>query len=116
MDFSLTEEQRMIQDTARKFAITEIQPKAKEYDRKEIYPRDICIKAAENGLVGPVIPEKYGGSGLGWLEASIICEQLSRVDLGIAQAILFFLFGCPHILAYGNNEQNFRYLTFLASA
>ena len=61
MDYDLTEEQRMIQDMAYKFAVNEIAPIAQEHDRTETWPKAIWKKACEAGLVGAVIPEAYGG-------------------------------------------------------
>ena len=110
MDFELNEEQRQIQDMARKFAKNEIAPKAKEYDRQEKYPREIVQKAAEVGMVGVTIPEEYGGPGFGFLEHGLIIEQLARVDLGITQAIESAAFGSQNIMFFGTEEQKQKYL------
>ncbi|MCB2187099.1 MAG: acyl-CoA dehydrogenase family protein [Deltaproteobacteria bacterium] len=110
MDFDLSEEQRLIQETARRFAEREIAPHAKEYDRAEKYPREIVAKAAEVGLVAPIIPEEYGGPGFGFLEQALITEQLTRVDLGIGQVIEAAAFGSQTILFHGSPEQKAKYL------
>ena len=110
MDFQLNDEQRQIQDMARKFALNEIAPKAKEYDRAEKYPKEIVQKAAELGMVGVTIPEEYGGPGFGFLDHGLIIEQLARVDLGITQAIESAAFGSQNIMFFGTEEQKLKYL------
>jgi len=115
MDFHLSEEQRLIQETARRFALKEIAPIAAEYDREEKYPVEVCQKAVEVGLVGPTIPEAYGGPGYGFLEQAIISEELSRVDLGIGQCIESRSFGSQLIQFFGSEEQKQRWLPPLVS-
>ncbi len=110
MDFDFTEEQRMIQDTAYKFAVNEMGPVAQEHDREEKYGREVWKKACEAGLVGPVIPEEYGGAGLGFVEQAIITEQFSRVDLGLCLCATAAVFGSEHILFFGTEEQKKKYL------
>ena len=115
MDYNLSDEQKMIQETAHRFAMQEIAPVAKEYDRAEKYPRELVRKAAEIGLVGPTIPEEYGGPGFGFLEQALIVEQLARVDLGITQAIESAAFGSQNIAFFGSEEQKQKYLPPLAA-
>lgn len=115
MDFDLSEEHKLIQDMAHKFAVNEIGPVAKEYDRAEKYPREVVRKAAELGLVGPTIPEEYGGSGYGFLEQALIVEQMARVDLGITQAIEAAAFGSQNLVFFGTEEQKQKYLPNLAA-
>ncbi len=110
MDFELSEEHRMIQDMAYKFAVNELGPIAQEYDREEKYGREVWKKACEAGLVGPVIPEEYGGPGYGFLEQALITEQLSRIDLGLGLCIGAAIFGSEHILFFGTEEQKKKYL------
>ena len=115
MEFSLSEEQKMIQETAHRFAVNEMEPAAKEHDRQEKFPFDIVRKAAETGLVGVFVPEAYGGPDLGFLEFALISEQLCRVDLGIATSILTVTFGSENILMFGSEEQKQAYLPRLIS-
>jgi alkylation response protein AidB-like acyl-CoA dehydrogenase len=110
MDFELTQEQRMIQDMAYKFAVNEIAPIAQECDREEKFPRDLWQKACQAGLVGAVIPEEYGGAGYGWFELALIAEQLCRIDLGCGMAVLSPTFGSEHILFFGSDAQKATYL------
>lgn len=110
MDFNLSEEQRLIQETTYRFAVQEIEPVAKQYDREEKYPREIVQKARETGLVGAFIPDQYGGPGYGFLEVALISEQLARVDLGINVCIMTATFGAENILFNGSEEQKRTYL------
>ncbi|NCO59949.1 MAG: acyl-CoA dehydrogenase [Deltaproteobacteria bacterium CG_4_8_14_3_um_filter_51_11] len=110
MDFNLSEEQRLIQETTYRFALQEIEPVAKQYDREEKYPREIVKKARETGLVGAFIPDQYGGPGYGFLEVALISEQLARVDLGINVCIMTATFGSENILFNGTEEQKRTYL------
>ncbi len=110
MDFDLTEEQRMIQDMAYKFAVNEMAPLAQQYDREETWPRELWKKACEAGLVGAVVPEEYGGAGYGWLEAALVTEQLCRIDLGLCLSTVAATFGSEHIQFFGTDEQKRKYL------
>jgi len=112
MDFELTDEQKMLQEMAHKFAINEFTPVAKDYDREEKYPREIWKKACENGLIGAFIPEKYGGAGVGFLENALITEEFSRVDMGIG-LIGAAPFGTENILLFGTEEQKQKYLPLI---
>ena len=115
MDFELSEDQRMIQETAYKFAVNEIEPLAKECDREEKYPRQVMKKACEAGLVGAIVPEAYGGPGFGFAENAIITEQLSRVDLGIGTCICTAMFGSENIIMFGSEEQKKKYLPLIVN-
>ncbi|MEW6139931.1 MAG: acyl-CoA dehydrogenase family protein [Thermodesulfobacteriota bacterium] len=115
MDFDLTEEQRMIQDTAYRFAVNEMAPVAQEYDREEKYGREIWQKACEAGLVGAIIPEEYGGPGMGFLEQALITEQLSRIDLGLCLCVISSIFGSEHIVFFASDEQKRKYLPRLVN-
>lgn len=110
MDFNLTDEMQMLKDMTFKFAQNEIAPKSAQSDKEEKYTPDIRMKAAELGLVGAWIPEKYGGAGMGILGQTIISEQVSRVDMGIGINVITASFGCEAIHLYGTEEQKERYL------
>ncbi len=110
MDFELSEEMKMIQQTAHKFALAEIAPLSRECDEKEKYTPEIRQKAGELGLVGAWIPEQYGGAGVGILGHSLITEELSKVDMGIGLNIIAASFGCEAILQFGSEEQKKTYL------
>ncbi len=110
MDFELTEELRMLEDMAYKFAQNELAPLSHECDREEKYTPEIVKKAAENGLVGAWVPEEYGGAEAGSLGLAVITEQLSRVDMGIGLNVVAASFGSEAIYLYGTEEQKKKYL------
>ena len=115
MNFELTEEQKLLQETAYKFAAKEFEPLAKECDREEKYPRELWQKACETGLVGCYIPERYGGPGFGFLEVALITEQLCRVDLGLSLVVMAATFGAENILLFGTEAQKQKYLPLLVN-
>ena len=87
VNFQLSDEQKLMQETAKDFAVNEIRPVAEHHDRDSIFPRDIINKAWELGLMNTSIPEAYGGAELDFLSGSIIEEQLSWGCSGIATSI-----------------------------
>ncbi len=113
MNFELSEEQKILQSTAYKFALNEFEPIAKECDREERYPRELWKKGCETGLVGAYIPEEYGGPGMSFLDQILIAEQLCRVDLGLSLVIMAATFGAENILLFGTEEQKKKYLPLL---
>ncbi|HZK18069.1 MAG TPA: acyl-CoA dehydrogenase family protein [Clostridia bacterium] len=115
MDFELTEEQKILQSTAYKFAQNEFADLAQECDREERYPRELWKKACETGLVGVIIPEEYDGPGFGFFENALITEQLSRIDLGLGLVIVAATFGAENILLNGSEEQKKKYLPLLVN-
>ncbi|WP_366921822.1 acyl-CoA dehydrogenase family protein [Metallumcola ferriviriculae] len=115
MNFEFSEEQTALQDMAYKFAKNEFEPIAQECDREEKYPREVWAKACEVGLVGVIVPERYGGVGGGWIETAIITEQLSRIDMGLGLVVTAATFGAENILLYGSEEQKQRYLPALVN-
>lgn len=115
MDFDLTDKQKRIQETAYRFAVEEIQPIARACDREERHPKEVWVKACERGLGGVIIPEEYGGPGLGFVGLTLVTEQLSRVDLGICLVISAATFGSENILMYGTEEQKKKYLPLLVN-
>ncbi len=110
MDFELSEEMKMLQDMAYRFAQAEIAPVSEECDREEKYTPELRKKAAQNGLVCSWIPEEYGGAGVGILGNSLVMEQFSRVDTGIGLNIVAAGFGCEAVYAFGTEEQKQQYL------
>src|SRR5437762_14303801 len=90
MNFDLTEEQELLQQTIRDFAETQIAPGAAERDQAARFPTDLVPKMAELGLFGIMIPQEYGGAGLDAGSAAIIVQEVARVDAAIA------LYGASH--------------------
>lgn len=111
----LTMEQKDIVKAAREFAEKEFRDRAKEFDEKEEFDLSIVRRAAENGFIGVFIKEEYGGAGLGFLEHSLITEEMWRVDPGCGQNICSAGFGAEMIQAFGTEEQKQTYLPKIAS-
>lgn len=111
MNFDLTEEQKMVKETARKFAEKEIMPFARENDVKEHFPIEIFKKMAGLGFLGGPIPEKYGGAGLDFISDAIIFEEIGRADssLRTALSVQVSLVGLT-ILKWGTEEQKQKYI------
>ena len=109
MDFELTNRQKQICRAAREFAEGEFPEIAREYDRREEFPRDLWKKACELGFIGVFIKKEYGGLGLGFLEFALVMEEFWRVDPGCGN-ILLTAFGSELIQLYGTEEQKKKYL------
>lgn len=116
MDFDLTAEQRMVQETVRKFAANELEPVAAELDANRDFPWENIKKMAALGLMGILIPEDYGGAGLDSISYAIVIEELSRVcaSTGVITSVTNSLAAYP-IFLYGTEEQKNRYVIPLAS-
>ena len=110
MDFELTEEQKMLQDMAYRFARANFTASSQVCDEQEKYTPEIRMKAAAQGLVGAWVPEEYGGAGAGCVGSSIITEELSKVDMGICLNVTAATFGCEAIFQYGSEEQKRTWL------
>ena len=115
MDLKLTREQQDIRKAAREFAEGEFPEIAQACDQEETYPRHLVKKAAELGFIGLNLPEKYGGSGYGYLEKCIVSEEFWRVDPGLGSVLISATFGADMIELYGRDEQKEKFLTPLTS-
>ncbi len=105
MDFTLSEEQKQIQDKAYRFAVEKLAPLSRQYDREEKFCRDVVKMACEEGLVGCFIPKEYGGAGYGFFEHCLVTEEFCAVDPGIGRAILSTTHGAEIISSFGLNHQ-----------
>ena len=115
MDFSLTEEQRAIQETAREFARREIDPIVDEIDESQKFPRDVMAKAGELGFLGVIFPEEAGGAGLGYVEYVLVITEISKVDPSVGISVAAHNSLCTnHIYKFGNAEQRRRWVGPLA--
>jgi acyl-CoA dehydrogenase len=112
MDFELTNRQKQMRLAAREFAQGEFPGVARDYDRREEFPRELWKKACELGFIGLFIKKEYGGLGLGFLEFAMVMEEFWRVDPGCGN-ILLTAFGSELIQLYGTEEQKKRYLPLL---
>ncbi len=116
MDFDLSEEQRLVRKTVREFAESEILPHIEMYEREERYPTELVEKLPALGLMGPMIPEEYGGSFSDVLTYGVICEELARVDWVVASVVSVANSLCAgSILKFGTDEQKQRYLPGIAA-
>lgn len=115
MEFTLTEEQRMIREMARDFAQNEIAPVAAEYDEAATFPAETVKKMGELGLMGIEIPEEYGGAGLDTISYVVAMEEISKADAahGTIMSVNNSLVGHT-LLAFGNEEQKQNYLVPVA--
>lgn len=116
MDFSLTDEQQHLRRTVREFAEGEIAPHVMEWDEASKFPAEIIPQLGEMGLLGVIFPEKYGGAGLGYLEYSIVIEELSRVDGSVGLIVAAHNSLCSnHIYKFGTEVQKQKYLPDLTT-
>ncbi len=116
MDFSLTDEQQHLRRTVREFAEGEIAPHVMEWDEASKFPAEIIPQLGEMGLLGVIFPEKYGGAGLGYLEYSIVIEELSRVDGSVGLIVAAHNSLCSnHIYKFGTEAQKQKYLPGLTT-
>jgi alkylation response protein AidB-like acyl-CoA dehydrogenase len=116
MEFDYTQEQEHLRRSVREFAEAEIKPHVLEWDEAQIFPLETIKKCGELGYMGAIFPEQYGGSGLGYIEYSIIIEELSRVDPSVGLIIAAHTSLCSnHIYLAGNEDQKRKYLSKLAT-
>lgn len=108
--FDLTEEQAELKSLARKFAEQEMIPRAREYDIKEIFARDVCEKAFAAGLMNYSVPKELGGAGLGVLDSSLITEELCYGCAGMTNSITANDLATLPLLIAGNEEQKRTFL------
>ncbi len=114
--FELTEEEKLIQETARELAKTRLAERAVEYDRREEFPRENYTELGELGFLGMLIPEKYGGSELGDFALALVIEQISRAcaSTGVVLSVHSSLV-CRMINMFGTESQKTKYLPKLAA-
>jgi alkylation response protein AidB-like acyl-CoA dehydrogenase len=116
VDFEYTPEQIQLRKSVREFAEAEIAPHVMEWDEGQIFPLEVIRKCGELGYMGAVFPEELGGAGLGYIEYSIIVEELSRVDGSVGIIVAAHNSLCAnHIHKTGTDEQRRRYIPKLAS-
>jgi len=111
MDFSLSEEHRMIRRSIRRFCVQELDPIAAAIDREARFPMDVYKKAGREGFVGALVPPEYGGGGADLLAFYIIKEELCRsaAGMGMSVAICALNF-CYFLSLLGTEEQKKRYI------
>ncbi len=116
MDFDYTPEQIQLRREVREFAAAEIAPHVMEWDESQTFPLAVIKKLGQLGYMGIIFPEEYGGAGLGYVEYSIVIEELSRVDGSIGIILAAHTSLCSnHIAKAGSEEQKRKYLTKLTT-
>lgn len=111
IDFSLTEEQKALQDMAKEFALKEMRPNAAKYDKGDEFSEDVMKKAFEAGFLTCTIPEEYGGGGLGDLDTVIISEELAAGCAGMYTTMMVNALAYTPIILFGTDEQKKKFLT-----
>jgi butyryl-CoA dehydrogenase len=116
MDLELTEEQRLVQETARAFARDEVLPRAAELDRTHRHPKELVARMAELGLLGVAVPEPWGGAGLDNVSYILAMEEVSRAcaSTGVVMSVNNSLV-CDPLAKFGTDQQKADWLRPLAS-
>jgi alkylation response protein AidB-like acyl-CoA dehydrogenase len=116
MDFELTEEHQMVRDMARRFAESEIKPKAAELDEKHQHPTEIIKQLGELKMLGITVPEEYGGGGMDYVSYVLSLIEVSKAcaSTGVIMSVNNSLY-CFPVMTYGTHEQKVRCLYPCAS-
>src|SRR3954453_15851467 len=111
LDFDLTEEQRLLEQSVREWAAREVAPKIRELDREHRFDKNILPKMAELGLLGASVPVEYGGAGMDYISLGLISEELEYCDTSL-RVIMSVHAGlnCLTLLSWGTEDQKQRYL------
>jgi alkylation response protein AidB-like acyl-CoA dehydrogenase len=116
MEFEYTAEQVQLRKEVREFAEAEIGPHVLEWDEDQVFPLEVIRKLGKLGYMGAIFSEELGGAGLGYIEYSIIIEELSRVDGSVGIIVAAHTSLCSnHIYKMGSDEQRQRYIPKLAA-
>src|SRR5690606_1381873 len=111
-----SDHQSMIREMVRDFAQKNILPHVMEWDEEQVFPRELFGQMGALGLMGVLVPEHYGGAGLGYHEYVDVIVEIARVCGGIGLSLAAHNSLCTgHLLAFGNEEQKARWLPKLAS-
>ncbi|HKC83017.1 MAG TPA: acyl-CoA dehydrogenase family protein [bacterium] len=116
MDFELTDEQRLIRQTAREFTDREIVMQSRENARNHHFDLELVRKVADQGYLGAIVPQEYGGAGLDYVSYGLVVEEIGRGDSAIRTVIsVQTSLVCSGILKWGTEEQKRKYLPKLCS-
>ncbi len=116
VNYELTDEQGLLRQTVRDFALSRVAPVAEELDREERFPYEIVAGLAELGLMGIPIPEEYGGAGADTVSYAIAIEELTRIDSSVAITVAAHTsLGTMPIYLFGDDAQKQEWLPSLAS-
>src|SRR3954454_7871286 len=116
MDFDLSDEQQLIRETAREFTDKEVVPRARENDRNNHFDTELVRKIAEQGYLGAIVPQQYGGAGLDYLSYALVVEEVGRGCSAMRTVIsVQTSLVCSSIVRWGSEEQKQRWLPPLCS-
>ena len=116
MNFEYSEDQQNIQQMAKDFAEKEIMPNVKKWDENQFFPIELFAKAGKLGLMGILVPEKFGGVGLGYVEYILVIKEISKVCGAIGLSLAAHNSLCVnHLLKFGNDTQKNKWLPKLSS-
>ncbi len=116
LEDQLTEDERLIRDSARSYCDEKLATRVLEANRNEVFDRDIMSEMGELGLLGATIPEEYGGAGVNYVSYGLVAREVERVDSGYRSAMSVQSSLVMHpIFAYGTEEQRKKYLPGLSS-
>ncbi|MGZ4245160.1 MAG: acyl-CoA dehydrogenase family protein [Solirubrobacteraceae bacterium] len=116
MDFALTDEQRLIKETARDLTDKEVVPRARDNDRNAHFDTELVTKLAAQGYLGAIVPQEYGGAGLDYLSYGLIVEEIGRGDSSMRTVVsVQTSLVCSAIVRWGTEDQKRRYLPKLCS-
>jgi glutaryl-CoA dehydrogenase (non-decarboxylating) len=118
LDFTLSKEHEMLRKAVREFAAKKIAPNADEWDAQHYFPYKEAVRPmGELGFFGTVIPEEYGGEGMGWLAAMIVTEEIARASSSLRVQVNMQVLGCAFtIFTYGSEALKKKYIPGLCSA
>src|SRR6476660_9967093 len=111
LNFDLSDEQRLLEQSVREWAAREVAPKIRELDREHRFDRNILPQMAELGLLGCSVPAEYGGAGMDYISLGLISEELEYGDTSL-RVIMSVHAGlnCLTLLAWGTDDQRKKYL------
>jgi butyryl-CoA dehydrogenase len=116
IDFELTDEQKLIRETAHEFSDREIAPRARENDRNEHFDTELVQKMADMGFLGAIVPEEYGGRGADYLTYALIVEEIGRNDSAMRTVVsVVTSLVCSSLVRWGTEEQKQHWLPALCS-
>jgi butyryl-CoA dehydrogenase len=116
IDFELTDEQRLVRETARDFTDREIVPRVRENDRNERFDTELVRKIADMGFLGAIVPEEYGGRAVDYRTYALIVEEIGRGDSAMRTVVsVVTSLVCSSIVRWGSEEQKQEWLPQLCS-
>src|SRR6266545_1553731 len=115
MDFALTREQQAVRELARDFGLRHVAPVIRSFDEAQEFPHALMTALGKTGLLGALVPEKYGGAALDYVSYALAVEELNRVDASVGITMWAHNSLCTnHIALFGSKEQKATYLPRLA--